>query len=91
MAKQRKRHKYALPTFCMGIVSLGLPWAAVFTPLHIIALILGSVALSDMSKSPDFSGKGYIIAGITCAALGGAVAGLFAFQILPITAIFPGR
>lgn len=61
----RKRHKYAIWAFVLGVVSIVMP---ILLPCAIVALVLGSIALHKINKDPEhLSGKGFAIAGIATA------------------------
>lgn len=65
---KRKRHKFAVASFVLGIVSI-IPFVAVFTPCPVIGIVLGSVALHQTRKPPYLSGRGFAITGVACASV----------------------
>ncbi len=70
MNSQRKRHKFSVASFVLGVVSVVIPFVAVFTPCPIIALVLGSIAIHKANTNPEtVSGKGLAIAGVACASV----------------------
>ena len=70
----RKRHKYAMWAFVLGVVSIVIP---PLLPCSLVALVLGSIALHKINKDPEhLSGKGFAIAGVATAGVsffGGAI------------------
>ena len=61
----RKRHRYAIWAFVLGVVSIMVP---ILLPCAIVALVLGSIAIHQVSKDPEhLSGKGFAIAGVATA------------------------
>ncbi len=61
----KKRHKYAMWAFVLGVVSVVVP---VLLPCAIVALVLGSIAIHQVNKDPEhLSGKGLAIAGVASA------------------------
>ncbi|MHC4196661.1 MAG: DUF4190 domain-containing protein [Planctomycetota bacterium] len=70
----RKRHKYAIWAFVLGVVSIVIP---MLLPCAIVALVLGSIAIHQVNKDPEhLRGKGFAIAGVATAGVsffGGAM------------------
>lgn len=61
----KRRHKFALAAFILGIVSIAIP---VLVPCAIAALVLGSIAIHQVSKDPEhLRGKGLAIVGVATA------------------------
>ena len=61
----KKRHKYAMWAFVLGVVSVVIP---ALLPCTIVALVLGSIAIHQVNKDPEhLSGKGFAIAGVATA------------------------
>lgn len=71
----KKRHKFALAAFILGVVSIVIP---ILVPCAIIALVLGSIAIHQMNKDPEhLGGMGLAIAGV-------ATAGTSIFYAIPV-------
>ncbi len=59
---QKKRHKFALAAFILGIVSIVILF---LQPCAIAALVLGSIAIHQVNKDPEhLRGKGLAIVGV---------------------------
>lgn len=75
--KLKKRHKFALVAFILGIISIVMP---ILVPCAIAALVLGSIAIHQVSKDPErLRGKGLAIVGV-------ATAGTSILYVIPLTA-----
>ncbi len=73
----KRRHRFALAAFILGIVSIVMP---ILVPCAIAALVLGSIAIHQVSKDPEhLRGKGLAIVGV-------ATAGTSILYGIPLTA-----
>lgn len=76
----QKRHKFTLIAFILGIVSIVVPFA-VFTPVSIVAIVLGIIAMRQ-TKKEELPGKGLAITGVVC----GSIAFVVMFIVWLLTA-----
>jgi uncharacterized membrane protein len=76
----------AVASMVLGIIGLVIGWMCGGFPLSLLAIILGHVAFSKISKQPQhFTGKGMAIAGFTMGYVG-LVIGTIAAIIFGATA-----
>lgn len=64
-ASPKKRHKFALAAFILGVVSIVIPS---LVPCAIVALVLGIKTIKQVNRDPaNLGGKGLAIAGVATA------------------------
>jgi len=77
----------AIASFVLGLISVSFGWFCMFPVPGVIAVILGFIALGQLRKTPNSTGRGLAIAGIV---LGGINLALILLWILwfILTAVF---
>lgn len=81
----KKRHKFTMVAFILGVVSLAVPFV-MFTPVPIVAIVLGVIAMRQ-TKKEELPGMGLALTGVICGDLG-SIGMLLIFFIFGINIFF---